>query len=248
MRNKVAQAIVPAASSIVPARAGIACATLLLVIPAFAADKKVKKPTAPTAVDQYVSAAAAQVESIKPSPGAIWSPAATFADLGRDVRASQVNDLVTIVVAESTSAVASGTTKTQRQSSYQNSITALAKATNPTGALANLANMSSNMQLNGTGTTSRQTSITTTMSARVSAVLPNGYLVVEGTRQINVNSEHQTITVRGVVRPADLAPDNSVPSSRLAQMDIQLDGKGVVGDAIKRPFILYRLLMGLLPF
>ncbi len=228
------------------------CAGLCLAIlssSAIASDnKKPKKPAEPTAVDKYVAAAAQQSEAIKPTAGAIWTPASPFAELGRDVRASQVNDLVTIVVAESTSAVASGVTKTQRQSSYTNAIAALAKPTNPTGALANLANLSSNMQLNGQGTTSRQTSITTTMSARVAAVLPNGYLVVEGIRQINVNSEHQTITVRGVVRPADLAPDNSVPSNRLAQMDIQLDGKGVVGDAIKRPFILYRLLMGFLPF
>jgi flagellar L-ring protein precursor FlgH len=236
-------------SSVRSLRVGmIACATLLLALPAIATDKKPKKPAEPTAVDKYVAAAAQQSEAIKPTAGAIWTPASPFAELGRDVRASQVNDLVTIVVAESTSAVASGVTKTQRQSSYTNSIAALAKPTNPTGALANLANLSSNMQLNGQGTTSRQTSITTTMSARVAAVLPNGYLVVEGIRQINVNSEHQTITVRGVVRPADLAPDNSVPSNRLAQMDIQLDGKGVVGDAIKRPFILYRLLMGFLPF
>jgi flagellar L-ring protein FlgH len=50
------------------------------------------------------------------------------------------------------------------------------------------------------------------------------------------------------VRPADLAHDNSVPSDRLAQMDIRLNGKGVVGDAIRRPNILYRLLLGILPF
>ncbi|HMC61985.1 MAG TPA: flagellar basal body L-ring protein FlgH, partial [Candidatus Solibacter sp.] len=65
---------------------------------------------------------------------------------------------------------------------------------------------------------------------------------------VQINSEHQTVTVRGVLRPADLASDNSVPSDRLAQMEIRLNGKGVVGDAIRRPFILYRILLGLLPF
>ena len=86
------------------------------------------------------------------------------------------------------------------------------------------------------------------MSARVTRVLPNGYLMLEGSKLVQINSEHQTVTVRGVVRPADLAPDNSVPSDRLAQMEIQLNGKGVVGDAIRRPFILWRLLIGILPF
>jgi flagellar L-ring protein precursor FlgH len=82
----------------------------------------------------------------------------------------------------------------------------------------------------------------------VIGVLPNGYLVLEGSKDLQVNSEHQTITVRGIIRPADLAADNSVQSNRLAQMEIKLNGKGVVGDAIRRPNILYRILLGLLPF
>jgi flagellar L-ring protein precursor FlgH len=79
-------------------------------------------------------------------------------------------------------------------------------------------------------------------------VLPNGGLVVEASKDIQVNSERQTITVRGVVRPADIDPTNSVPSDRLGQLEIRINGKGVVADAIKRPFILWRLLLGLLPF
>jgi flagellar L-ring protein precursor FlgH len=56
------------------------------------------------------------------------------------------------------------------------------------------------------------------------------------------------VVVRGVVRPADLATDNSIQSNQIAQMEIKVDGKGVVNDAIHRPFILWRLIMGLLPF
>ena len=82
------------------------------------------------------------------------------------------------------------------------------------------------------------------LTARVTHVLPNGGLVVEASKDIQVNSEHQTITVRGVVRPADIDTTNSVQSDRLAQLEVHVNGKGVVGDAIKRPFILYRLLLG----
>jgi flagellar L-ring protein FlgH len=63
-----------------------------------------------------------------------------------------------------------------------------------------------------------------------------------------VNSENQTITVRGVIRPIDLDTTNSVPSARIAQMELKVDGKGIVNDSIRRPNILYRILMGLLPF
>jgi flagellar L-ring protein precursor FlgH len=90
--------------------------------------------------------------------------------------------------------------------------------------------------------------LTTTLAARVTHVLPNGYLVVEGAKDIQVNSEHQSVTVRGMVRPADLSPGNVVRSDRLAQLEVHINGKGVVNDAVRRPFFLYRLLLGLLPF
>jgi len=63
-----------------------------------------------------------------------------------------------------------------------------------------------------------------------------------------VNSENQLVTVRGVARAADITPDNLVRSDHLAQLDVRINGKGVVGDAVRRPFFLYRLLLGLLPF
>jgi flagellar L-ring protein precursor FlgH len=210
--------------------------------------KKKNKPAEVSPVDVYAREAAQQAEDQPTTPGSVWTPLAQFSDFGRDFHASRVNDLVTIVVSESASAVSTGVSQTSRKSSVATAITGLVGLKSPTGALANLANSSNDTELNGSGTTSRQTTITTTMSARVTKVLPNGYLVLEGTRSLKVNSESQVIVVRGVVRPADLAYDNSVPSNRLAQMEIELNGKGVVGDAIRRPNGLYRFLLGLLPF
>jgi flagellar L-ring protein precursor FlgH len=214
---------------------------------AFAA-KKPHQPQ-PTDLDRYVAEAKVRsAEATAASPGSIWQPGSRLADAARDVRASQVDDLLTIVVAEQASAVTSGTTKTQRTSSTKNSITALAGVTRSTGPWANLANVSGDTQLAGQGTTSRTTTLSTTLTARVVYVLPNGGMVVEASKDVLINSEHQTITVRGVVRPADIDATNSVQSSRLGQVEIKVNGKGVVGDAIRRPFILYRLLLGLLPF
>jgi len=82
----------------------------------------------------------------------------------------------------------------------------------------------------------------------VTHVLPNGFLVVEGAKTVMVNSENQLITVRGIVRPVDISTGNNVQSDRLGQLEIRMNGKGVVGDVVKRPFFLYRLLLGLLPF
>ena len=182
------------------------------------------------------------------APGSIWSPNAVMLDLTRELRASRVDDVVTILVAESASAVATGATKTARASAATASINALAGTVKAGGPWADLANMSGNSALNGQGSTSREVTLTTTLTARVTHVLPNGFLVIEGSKDIQVNSERQAITVRGIVRPADLTPANVVRSDHMGQMQIRLSGKGVVGDAVRRPFILYRLLMGLLPF
>jgi flagellar L-ring protein FlgH len=221
---------------------------LLLAGAALAARKK-PAPKVESALDTFVADAEARAtETSATSPGSIWNPSSRLADAARDLRASQVDDLLTIRVAEQASAVTSGTTKTQRTSSTANSVTALAGITNAMGPLANLAKLGGDTQLNGQGTTSRVTTLSTTLTARVVHVLPNGALVVEASKDIQINSERQTITVRGVVRPADIDAGNSVLSNRLGQLEVKVNGKGVVGDAIRRPFFLYRLLLGLLPF
>ena len=214
------------------------------------AAKKTKPPKTPvlTPVEVYVKDAEERGRSEFRLPGSIWRPGAPLGGLARDPKAELVDDLVTIVVAESASAVSTGTTKTSRQSSSGYSITSLLKPTKATGPLANLLNTSGNQSLNGQGTTSRDVTLTTTLSGRVVEVLPNGYLVLEGSKSVVINSETHLVTVRGVARPADITPANEIASDHLAQMEVRINGKGVVNDAIKRPFILYRLLLGLLPF
>lgn len=221
---------------------------LLLALPALSA-KKNKKPAEPSPLDLYLQEALKEPQApVKPSPGSLWSPASRLTDLGSDVRAAQVDDLVTIVVNESASAVATGATKTSRTSGAQSSISSLLGVKSASGALANLLNANTATALDGEGTTSRGTTLTATLSARVTHVLPNGYLVLEGTKNIQVNSERQVVTVRGVIRPADLSPGNIISSNQIAQVEIKIDGKGVVNDSVRRPNPVYRFLLGLLPF
>jgi flagellar L-ring protein precursor FlgH len=182
------------------------------------------------------------------SPGSLFTPSGRLADSARDLRAGQVDDIVTIVVSESLAAVASGASNTSRKSSAVSNIGALAGTVAAASRLANPLNVTGDQELAAQGKTSRNLTLTTTLSARVVDVTPNGTLVIEGTRDIGVNSEKQTITVRGLVRPADLSTANSVLSTQIANLQIHVTGKGIVGDAIRRPHFLYRLLLGLLPF
>jgi flagellar L-ring protein precursor FlgH len=212
--------------------------------------KKAQTPPEPSPLDKYISDSYhdAKLPEAASPPGSTWSQNALFSNLGMDLRASRVNDLVTIVVSETFSAVANGDVKTQRQSTAQSNISQLAGITKTTGPLANLLNTNTQTQLQGTGETSRGAVLTANMSARVTHVLPNGYLVIEGTKRVQVSSENQVITVRGVIRPVDLIPPNTISSNLIAQMEIQVSGKGVINDSIHRPNILYRILMGILPF
>ena len=203
-----------------------------------------------TAFERYVTEAIARggSDARAASPGSLYAPGARFADLSRDARAAQVDDIVTILVTERASAVVRGVTNSTRKSSAKGSITAAAGALTAANPLANLATLGGENELQGQGETSRETTLSTTLSARVTHVLPNGYLALEGAKEIQINSERQMVVVRGVCRPQDLTQGNVVRSDRLAQLEVKVAGKGVVGDAVRRPFVLYRILMGLLPF
>lgn len=226
----------------------VSCIAVLLTgAPAKAAKKK--KDIEPTALDKYLQDALKETGApLRPSPGSLWSPASRLTEVGSDVRAAQVDDMVTVVVNEQASAVATGTTKTARSSSAKSQINALAGKKSPTGGAVNLLDMNSANSLDGSGTTTRGATLNATLSARVTHVLPNGYLVLEGTKDVEVNSERQVVTIRGVIRPADLTTGNLISSNQIAQMEIKINGKGVVNDAVRRPNILYRLLLGILPF
>jgi flagellar L-ring protein FlgH len=207
-----------------------------------------KKAPAVSPLDQYLKSATTPSSEDTATPGAIWSASSRLDNLAEDLRARRVNDVVTIVVTETINAAATGASTTERASSANAAITSLVGPKSPTGGLANLLNQSGDQKLNGTGTTTRTTTLNATLSARVVKVLPGGLLYIEGSKDLQVNSEQQAITVRGVIRATDITTLNTVGSTQIADMEIRLNGKGVVGDAIRRPNALYRLLMGLLPF
>lgn len=199
-------------------------------------------------IERYIEESNARAAQASVTAGSLYSSEGTLGNLARDLRASQVDDIITVVVADRATAQSRGELKSSRTSKSRFSIGSVLGATRATGPLADMARTSGERQVEGQGETTRENALTTTLSARVTHVLPNGNMVVQGVKQVAVNSEVQTVRVRGVVRPYDLSAGNTVRSDRLASLEVQIDGRGAVGDVIKRPFILYRLLMGILPF
>lgn len=222
----------------------IALASFWLAGPLPAAER----PRAVSPLDEYRQAAREEKPADAPaSPGSLYSASAVLADLTGDLRARRAGEIVTIVVLDRASAVAKGSTSSSRKSDMNYSVGSFLGKPSPAGALSNLAKGSGESQLQGQGQTSRETTLSTTLSARVVEVLPDGNLVLEGSKLVQVNSEQQWVTVRGLARRSDIQPGNLVRSDRLAYLEIRVNGKGVVGDAVRRPFFLYRLLLGLLP-
>jgi len=234
----------------------IRVAPLLLAIHALAGAPPAAKAKAPAPSNDAYTSQIDRLLAMPPSAanagilssGSTYAVDGSLADLSADFRARHLGDQLTVVVVDSASAVASGVTSQKRQSSANASVTSLFGVKSPTGALANLAATSGQQQLNGQGSTTRTTTLSTILSVRVLRVLPNGDLIVEGSKLIAINSEFQTVTLRGIVRQVDLGPLNSVNSNQVADLEVRINGQGVVNDAIRRPNFLYRLFLGLLPF
>lgn len=217
------------------------------VMPALA-EKKSNNVVAKS-LEEYVRQARSSQTPLQTAEGSLYSDAGLNSYLFTDLKARRVNDILTIRVIESTTASSGADTNATRKSSTSLAIPNFFGLESHTGSvpLANLVTANSDSAFAGEGATNRQGRLSALLSARVREVLPNGDLVIEGIKELKVNSERQTLTLFGVVRTRDIAPNNVVPSTAIANMQVQLDGKGVVSDHLN-PGWLYRVLTKVWPF
>ncbi len=173
--------------------------------------------------------------------GSVWSDQAVLGDIASDYKANHVNDTITIQVAVQTTAAQSGSVDSARNFSTNSAITGLLgktpSTTNPLFAAQ------SAHALKGQGSTSSNTAFSTSLTGRVVAVLPNGNLVVEAERHIFMNNQHEDVIIRGMIRPGDIGPANTVPSTALSSLEIEMKGRGIISDGVRPPNVLTRLLM-----
>ncbi len=164
--------------------------------------------------------------------GSLWTPTSTLGDLSTDYKAHKLNDTIVILVAVQTTAAQSGNSNYQRTVQTSSAITGLAGAVKTTG-LNPLLNANSSTALKGAGATDTSTTFQTSLTGQVVAVLPSGNLVVEAQRNIFMNNQHEDVTVRGVVRPNDIGPSNTVSSAALSNLEIEMKGKGIIADSTR---------------
>lgn len=212
------------------------------------ARKKIKHVSFQQSLTEYVRQAAQGVANPAPTMGSIWNPNGPLAQLPRDDKAYRLGDILTINIIEQTTAQASGTVKTSRDFSASSSISALFGQIGPTSGLQNIFSPSSSKALNGQAQTASTSSLTTSVAATVVAVLPNNYMVVQAMRTVKMDDQLQQVILRGIVRPSDVTPDNSVPSTALADLSVQVNGKGVINDSTRPPNWLVRQFLRIVGF
>lgn len=153
-----------------------------------------------------------------------------------DERSLRVGDILTIAVSESSTENKNNDTTTERKSSLSAAISAFLYPAGATPLLTKNGDLpamafNSDHTHNGSGSISDSETIVAQVAVRIIDVLPNGDLVIEGKRETAFSNEHQTIVLRGIVRPEDVQGNNTVFSYNVADATIQIIGKGTVSDS-----------------
>ena len=222
----------------------ISIAALLLPMAAWSRGKEVKRDS----LSEYVR----RVETVAPiartnTPGSLWRDDGKLAELTSDYKAHRVGDLLTIVIVQDTTAVNSSNVATDRSFKANSGIDALPGHIGTSG-IQNLFSPHSSATLQGKAQATSKSSLRTSLAGRVVTVLHNGSLVVEAERSVIMNNERQNVLLRGIVRPGDVAPDNSVVSNDLSNLELELKGKGVISEGTRPPNPVVKLLLRLFGF
>jgi len=189
--------------------------------------------------------AGCQTKPPKPEEGLAWTQEApppptngAIYQAGREVIlaenpvAHHVGDIVTIVLNEQTAAQKSATTSTSKATSVaMPGPTLLGKAVTFHGNPVLQNNIDDATKFQGQGASAESNSLTGYLTATVLKVLPNGNLFIAGEKQIGLNQGKEYVRVTGVIRPIDLAADDSIPSFRVASAKINYSGKGAIADS-----------------
>lgn len=202
-----------------------------------------------------VPTALSDVASVQPqvirasADGSAWRDSA--ADLFRDARAMRVGDVITVRISIKDKAVIDNSTNRSRESTmnldHSMKYDAAVGGFKRSGNAGFQSGGTAKSEATGKGGVTRSESIDLLIAAVVTDVLPNGNLVIRGTQEVLVNFEMRELTVQGVVRPRDVATDNSVSYERIAEARIAYGGRGRITE-VQQPAWGQQLLDIISPF
>lgn len=153
-----------------------------------------------------------------------------------DPKAHCVGDLITVIVIESTTSTQAAATDVKKDLKHSNSAGA-----GPFLSLVPALGVTSDQSSSSAGQKTMSNNLATKLTATVTKILPNGNLEISGQRALQTNGEKQTMNITATVRPQDVAQDNTVYSTLLANVQVDYNGKGAIGDR-EHEGLLSRLL------
>ena len=158
-----------------------------------------------------------------------------------DVKAFKVSDAIMVLIMEDTQANNSASSSDSRNTDLKGTLNGGSGSKSFDGSLG----VSSGNSFKGSGSNERSETIRSKLSARVVQVdNQSGNLIIEGKRTTKVNGETQTIIIKGIVRPVDVLPDNSVYSYNILDLTLLIEGDGNISK-VQEPGLLtkfFRLL------
>lgn len=160
------------------------------------------------------------------SAESLWSNQSS--SLFSDKRASQIGDIITIIISESSSATRTGSASNSKDSNMNVG----AGTGSMLGWITNHS-LGGNDGFSSKGALTNSNNVRAAMTAQVIGVQPNGNLIIEGVQEIKQNKETQKIRVTGEVRPLDIKSDNTIQSTYIANAKIFVEGKGFISDKQK---------------
>ncbi|MCZ8062143.1 flagellar basal body L-ring protein FlgH [Silanimonas sp.] len=180
------------------------------------------QPLAPMAVMQVPVQATAV-----PSAGAIYREGPGLR-LYTDRKAREVGDIVTINLSERTQASTRANTAITKESTNTMSGTVFGAPVTVGGQDVLDNSLSNTRDFAGDGNSTQSNQITGTLTAQVVQKLPNGNLVIQGSKELTLNQGNELIQVQGIIRTADIGPDNTIASTRVADARIVYGGRGPI--------------------
>ncbi|MDH3977741.1 MAG: flagellar basal body L-ring protein FlgH [Gammaproteobacteria bacterium] len=171
----------------------------------------------------------------------------TSLDLFSDVKARRVGDTITILLNERTQATKSASTDASKDSSLDTGMPILMGnmvTNNGDDVLNNV--WESEQDFSGSGSSSQSNRLDGSITVTVAEVYPNGNLLVRGEKWLTLNQGEEYVQVTGIVRPTDIATNNTLPSSKLADARITYSGNGAIADS-NQPGLLARIFMKFWP-
>jgi flagellar L-ring protein FlgH len=207
-----------------------------------------KKDAGSKSLSEYISRLeASSAPAHAATLGSLWLDNGKLADLSTDYKAKHVGDLVRILIVQDTTATNTANVGTDRSFKANSGIDALAGHVSTSG-VQTLFSPRSSQTLQGKAQASSKSTLRTSLTGTVVATLSTGALVVEAERSLTMNNERQTVILRGIVRGGDIAPDNSLLSNQLSNLELELKGKGVISDGTRPPNVIMRVLLRILGF